>query len=55
MRDIVPLLLVLVNCCIGPIIVFSLGVLVGRHGSPIQINTAWRNLKSSRDKRVLTD
>lgn len=55
MRDIVPLLIIVLNCCVGPIFIFSLGVFVGRHGSPIQINKSWRNLKGARDGRILTE
>jgi len=41
MRDIVPLLLLVLNCCVGPIAVFSLGIFIGRHGSPITLNRGW--------------
>lgn len=59
MRDIMPLLIIVVNCCVGPLIIFSLGVLVGRHGPPIVLNKDWlsRNNRTRQQEssRVLMD
>jgi hypothetical protein len=37
MDNVLPFLYVFGLCCIGPVLIFSIGVYIGRHGMPIRI------------------
>lgn len=52
MRDIAPWLIIVGNCCIGPILIFTAGLYVGRYGSPVIFNREWfaQRRKSAAEK-----
>lgn len=48
MRDAVPYLVIAANCCIGPLLIFLIGVYIGRNGMPFELRRKNKNVELRR-------